>query len=426
MTDMQIVLAVTLFMMVMFVWHKWPFGVTTMTCCVILAATGVIKLNTAFSGFGNKIVVLIAPMLAISVALSKTSLVPKIGSILQTLKGKQGTILVLLFYAVGGILAQFIPSTAVLSIMVVFLMTLGNTGEITSKRIMLPLLGFVCAWKFRFPFGVGSTMFAIANGFYEGIISDPKYLLKMLDPFFYAIPSMIVLGLYCIFCWRLMPNFDGDVDKSALKETKKAEPISRGKEMYIYAVFVIMMLVMIINNSNSLLFLAPGTAVLALIYGGALKPAETIKAMTADMVWMIAGVLIVADALGKSGAGDAIGRMVISVLGDNPGSLKTMFVFSTATVVMTTFLSNMGTQAILIPIAASMCLTGGWDPRGIVLIIETANMFAVGFPSGSGEAAVAYAAGGYNPAKVLRFTVPYMILAIITCALTAHFMYPLY
>ena len=426
MSDMQIVLAVALFMMVMFIWHKWPFGVTTMTCCVILAATGVINLSTAFSGLGNRIVVIIASMLAISAALSKTSLVAKIGDILQTLKGKQGTVLVLMLYAVGGLLAQFIPNTAVLSIMIVFLMTLGNTGEITTKRIMLPLLCFMCAWKTRLPIGMGATNFAVINGFYEGIISDPKFMLKMLDPLIFAIPSMIILGLYCIFCWRLMPKFEGEVNKAALKETQKVEPISRGQEMYVYIVFVIMMLLMLLNNWTGLLFLAPAIAVLALIYGGVLKPAETIKAMTADMIWMIAGVLVVAEALGQSGAGEAIGKLVISVLGDNPGSLKTMFVFSTATIVMTTFLSNTGTQAILIPIAASMCLTGGWDPRGIVLIIGIANMFALGFPSGSGEAAVTYAAAGYNPAKVLRFTVPYMLLAIITCALTANFLYPLY
>ena len=73
--DMYIVLAVTIFMMVMFVWHKVPFGVTTMTCCVILMVTGVIDLNTTFSGFGNKIVVLIAPMLALGGVLGKTNLV---------------------------------------------------------------------------------------------------------------------------------------------------------------------------------------------------------------------------------------------------------------------------------------------------------------------------------------------------------------
>ncbi len=35
--EMYIVLAITLFMMVMFIWNKVPFGVTTMTCCLLLA-----------------------------------------------------------------------------------------------------------------------------------------------------------------------------------------------------------------------------------------------------------------------------------------------------------------------------------------------------------------------------------------------------
>lgn len=50
--EMYIVLAVTLFMMVMFIWHKVPFGVTTMTCCAVLAAAGIVDLQSSFSGFG--------------------------------------------------------------------------------------------------------------------------------------------------------------------------------------------------------------------------------------------------------------------------------------------------------------------------------------------------------------------------------------
>ena len=425
--ELYIVLAVTIFMMVMFVWHKVPFGVTTMTCCVVLAATQVVPLGSAFSGFANKIIVLIAPMLALSAALTKTSLVAKIGSIMDSMKGKNGIILILAFYLVGTIFAQFIPATAVLSIMIVFLTTLGTTGEITTKRILLPLLGVLCAWKFRFPIGLGAATFATINGYYEGIIPDTKFALQVLDPFIFAIPSMIILALYCIFGWKLMPKDHTEVDKSKLKEQKKTAPLNKGQETYIYTVFVIVMLIMILNKwTGNLLYLAPGMGVLALLFGKAMKSDEAIKAMTVDMIWMIAGVLVVADALGTSGAGDAIGQLVLSILGNNPSSLMVMFVFSATTVIMTTFLSNTATQAVLIPIAASICLAGGWDPRGVVLIIGTANMFALGFPSGSGEAAVAFAAGGYNPVKTMRFTVPYMILAIVSCALTAQFMYPLY
>ena len=45
---------------------------------------------------------------------------------------------------------------------------------------------------------------------------------------------------------------------------------------------------------------------------------------------------------------------------------------------------------------------------------------------GSGEAAVTFAAAGYNPVKILKFTGPYLLIAIISCGLMAQIMYPLY
>lgn len=424
--EMYIVLAITLFMMVMFIWHKVPFGVTTMTCCVLLAVFGIVDIQTAFNGFGNKIVVLIAPMLALSSVLTKTSLVVKISGVLNAMKGKRGMLLVASFFLVGAIFAQFIPSTAALSILVVFLMTLDNTGDITANRLLMPLLGILVAWKFKFPIGMGAATFATLNGLYEGIIPDAQYHLQMMDPFLFSLIPIAVLTLYCLFGWKLMPKGE-EIDQSAIKKTKQEVLLSGAQEKIVYAVFIVVMLLMVLNKwTGNLLYLAPALGVLVLIYTGVLKVQDAVKGMTDDMVWMLAGVLVVADALGKSGAGNVIGDMILSLLGENPSSMMVMLIFAAATVIMTTFLSNMATQTVLIPIAASVCLAGGWDPRGIVLIIGTANMFAVGFPSGSGECAVCFAAGGYNPLKVLKFTLPYMILAIVSCAVAAQVMYPLY
>ena len=143
--EMYIVLAITLFMMISFIWHKVPFGVTTMTCCLLLAMTGIMDIQSAFSGFGNKIVILIAPMLALSAVLTKTSLVAKISAMMNAAKGKRGVVLIIAFYLIGAVFAQFIPSTAALTILVVFLATLGNTGDITANRLLMPLLGILCA-----------------------------------------------------------------------------------------------------------------------------------------------------------------------------------------------------------------------------------------------------------------------------------------
>lgn len=424
--EMYIVLGVTLFMMISFVLHKVPFGVTTMTCCAILAVTGVVDLPTAFSGFGNKIVVLIAPMLALSAVLPRTSMIAKLSKTLNAMKGKRGMLLVGFFFLIGAVFAQFIPNTASITILVVFLSTLDDSGDITANRLLLPLLGILCAWKFRFPIGMGAATFATINGMYEGIIPDPQYALKMLDPFIYSLIPMAVLTIYCLFGWRLMPKSE-NINQSALKEAKKHEMLAHSQEVTVYIVFIIVMLLMLLNQwTGNLLYLAPGLGVLALIYAKIIKTEDAVKDMTSDMVWMIAGVLVVADALGKSGAGNLIGKLILAILGSNPSSIFVMLLFATATVVMTTFMSNMATETVLIPIAASVALAGGWDPRGMILTIGIANMLAVGFPSGSGEAAVCFAAGGYNPVKVMKFTIPYIILGIISSAVAANIMYPIY
>ena len=52
--ELYIVLAIMAFMIFGFILNKWPFGVTTMVCCVLLALSGVFTIPQAFSGLSNK------------------------------------------------------------------------------------------------------------------------------------------------------------------------------------------------------------------------------------------------------------------------------------------------------------------------------------------------------------------------------------
>ena len=103
-----------------------------------------------------------------------------------------------------------------------------------------------------------------------------------------------------------------------------------------------------------------------------------------------------------------------------------MLVFAAVTIVMTIFLSNTATYNILTPVAAMICAAGGWDPRGLLCIIAIGNTLAIAFPSGAAECAVVFAAGGYNPGKVLKFTLPYILLAVVSLAFSANMIFPLY
>ena len=336
-------------------------------------------------------------------------------------------LLIVFLYIIVIAFVQFIPATATFSILIVFMVALDDKGDITPARVLLPMLGISCIWKSRLPIGMGATSFARYNAMMEGIITDESLFLKMLDIFYVAIIPTILLTIYCLFAWKLMPK-EGRVDTSGLKKVEdKGSSLTKGQETLVYVVFVAVMLVLVLNNwTGNYMYIAPAVGALILIYAKVLSVPEAVKAMTADLVWMVAGVLAVASALGSSGAGDLIGNALLNAFGSNPSSIVVMLAFSAVTVIMTIFLSNSATMNILTPVAAMICAAGGWDPRGIICIIAIGNTLAIGFPSGAAECAVVFAAGGYNPGKVLKFTAPYVIIAILSLAFSANLIFPLY
>ena len=88
-TQLIITLLIMAFMIFMFVWQKFPMGVTTMTCCYCWPYLGYLVLRRHFSGFTNQSIILVAPMMALSSAITKTSIVPTIRKKVNDLSGKR-------------------------------------------------------------------------------------------------------------------------------------------------------------------------------------------------------------------------------------------------------------------------------------------------------------------------------------------------
>lgn len=425
-TQLIITLLIMAFMIFMFVWQKFPMGVTTMTCCALLAIFGILSPTEAFSGFTNQSIILVAPMMALSSAITKTSIVPTIRKKVNDLSGKTGMILIVFFFLIVIAFVQFIPATATFSIMVVFLTTLGEDGEVTPSRLLMPMLGISCAWKGFLPIGMGATSFATINARYSEIITNEAYLLQMFDKFKVMLLPVACLTIYCLIFWRILPKH-GNISTKGLKEVKDTDVLPPAQEKLVYITFIAVMAVLVLNKwTGQLMYVAPAAGVLVLIYGKALKVPEVTKALTSDMIFLMAGVLGVAQAMTSTGAGEIMGNAILNALGGQPSSLAVMFLFTAVCVVMTTFMSNSATANILYTVAATVCLAGNWDPRGVMLIIAIANVISLGFPSGAAETALIYAAGNYQVSKVLKFTIPYIIIAIVTIALSANFWYPIY
>ena len=426
MSQATICLIVIAVMAALFLINKFKMGLVVMTMCIVLYLTGVLTFQEAFSGLCHTNVIMIAGMMTMSVAITKTSIVDNIKAFMTTLEGKSGYTLVILFFAVAAAFGTFISPTAALSIMLVFMAQLDPDGEVTPGRILLPVLGIFCCWKGFLPIGNGATAFATTNAKYEAIINNSGYMLKFLDPFTFKLIPTVCLTVYSILAWKMLPK-EHKIDPSYLKEEKVRGKIPAWQEKLIYVVFSTVMISMVFNKyTGQYMYVIPIIGGLVLMYTGCLTTEEAIKGIAADNVWMIAGILTVSSAISKSGASEVIGGAVTSVFGANPNNLFVMFTLTGFTIVLTTFFSNTASQTIMITTCASFAAANGFDPRGMILATSMAAVIAVGFPSGDTACALTYSAGRYNPLKVAKWTFPYMLVAWVSIALTAAIKYPIY
>ena len=431
--NLIITLLVMVFMIVSFVIQKWSYGLTAMTCVVVLTLAGVIDVQTAFSGFSNTTTILIATMIVIAGQLSRTSLISRIRSLMTKAQDKGGILLILLICAFTALLTQLMGMTAVMAIMLLFVQTLkdDDASGISQSKMIFLCATMICTWFGRFPVGMGAALPLTTNAYYEGLVGgDSSQLLGIFDFMKVGLLPSIIGTIYCLFAWRLVPKQElrtDAIDLGAAGKQGGRAAMSQTHEMIVYLGFLITLVSFFFSNRlGSYVYLIPAVIVIVFIFSGVMTSREAIAGLTGDMIWMVAGVLVFSTALSQSGAGEYIGDLVLKLLGSNPSGLTVTIVFTVVATVMTTFMSNNGTVAILTPIAASTAIAGGMDPRAVVSLVSMASCLAIAFPTGCSAATIAFAVGGFNPIKMLKFTLPYNIIMMVSLIISANIFFPVY
>lgn len=423
--EMIIVLAILAFMVVMLLTRIIPYGVTAMICCVAFVLTGVCDLSTAFSGLSNSTTIMVATMIVVATALGKTSLVHRLRGVMTNLQGKQGIFLVVALYVITIALSQLMGQIACLSIMLLFVQTLDEKSSISPARMLFAVACINTIWTSKIPIGMGATMPGTINSFYQGMVG-PEDLLAITDYFKAGILPAIVGTLYCILCYKLIPS--GKIDNSQVKDVKETEALSRRDEIITFLVFFLVMGGFMFSNQlgSDVTNVLPAAGVLILILTKVLSVKEAVSTLTSDMVWMIAGMTVTSSVLGSTGVGDLIGNTVLNILGSNPSGLFVSIVFCVVTTILTNFLSNMGTMALMCPIAAATAQAGGMNVKAVVLVAAVSSWFAIAMPTGCAGAMMAFGIGNHNAFKVMKFTLPLVLLLMISLIIGVNLFFPIY
>lgn len=423
--QMIMALCILVFMVVMLLTHVLPYGVTAMICCVLFVFTGVLDLKTAFSGLSSSTTLMIAPMIVVASALGKTSLIHRLRGVMGKLQGKSGLLLILGMCGMTIVLSQLMGQVACISVMLLFIQTFDDDSEYSPSRLLFLVATINCLATSKFPIGMGATMPGTITSYYQGLVGPEDYL-GITDFCKAGILPLIVGTIYCVLFYKLITN--GSIDKSQVKDVKDAEPISKKNEFMIFAVFIAIMLGFAFTEQlgSDITNVIPSAGLLILIVFKVLPIPEVMKTLTCDMVWMVAGMSVVSTALSKTGVGELIGQTVLNILGGHPSGLFVSIVFCVACALMTNFMSNMGTMALMSPIAASTALAGGMNVKAVVLCCCVSAWLAFVMPTGCSGTMMAFGIGNQNPIKTMKFTLPLLVLTLIALIIGINIFFPIY
>ena len=94
------------------------------------------------------------------------------------------------------------------------------------------------------------------------------------------------------------------------------------------------------------------------------------------------GTLSLAAALQETGAGELIANKVIGTLGENPSPYILTFVVFILCCILTNFMSNTATTALMVPICLSIAQGMGADPRAVLMACVIGGSCAYATPIG--------------------------------------------
>jgi di/tricarboxylate transporter len=113
-------------------------------------------------------------------------------------------------------------------------------------------------------------------------------------------------------------------------------------------------------------------AVLALLLSGVLTTDEAFAGFSNNTVLSITFLFVVGGAIWQTGLADQIGRRVLAIAGSNETRL--LVVLMVAVAVLSGFMSNTGTVAVLLPAVAVMARRGRFSPAKLLIPLSYGSM----------------------------------------------------
>ena len=415
MSAATITLLFLLFAVVMFVFEKIPLGVTSMIVCIGLVVTGVLDIKTAFAGFIDSNVILFVAMFIVGGALFETGMANKIGGIVTHFARSERSLIVAIMVIVG-LMSGVLSNTGTAAVLIPVVIGIAAKSGYARSKLLMPLV------------------FAAAMGGNLSLIGAPGNLIAqsalgeigMSFGFFeYAIVGLPILAAGTLGM-KLLPNHPVSDDDSFGGEQDFSN-VPKWKQVLSLVILVLTLLGMIFEKQIGIKLCITGCiGALALILTGVISEKDALKSIDLKTIFLFGGTLSLASALDKTGAGAEIANIVIGALGENPSPYVLTLVVFLLCCVMTNFMSNTATTALMVPICLSIAQGMGADPRAVLMACVIGGSCAYATPIGMPANTMVVSAGGYSFKDYAKAGLPLILIATVVSMVILPIAFPFF
>ena len=379
------VLAVAAFL---FVTELIPLAVTAMAACTALGILGVLPSKQVYAGLSNSTVVLFGGMFVIGAAMFKTGLAEAIGVAVVKKAGTNQVPLMAAIMLVTIVLSSVSSNTGTVACLMPVIIGICQAAKISPSKELMPLA--IAA-------NVGGTITMIGtppNVIVTGALSAAGLPTFGFFEFAYiGIPLSIIVFFFTLFIGRhLLPaNAAGEMDEEAIRAAAEeagasgedSEPKSTTKMWISGLIMIGVVICMALDLKTLPLQTAAVTGAILCVITGCLKEKEAYAGIDWVTIFLFAGMIPLASAMNTSGAGKLIAEYTVAALGGDPSPYVITAVLFILAVVLTQFMSNTASKALLCPVGIALAAQVGASPRAVLMAILIASSCAFASPVGT-------------------------------------------
>lgn len=157
-----------------------------------------------------------------------------------------------------------------------------------------------------------------------------------------------------------------------------------------------------------------------------MKPAEASRAIPIRAYLLLVGGLVMANALGQTGAGSLVGEFVARIAGAGRSNIVFYLVFFCGPFIRAQFVLNQTAMNIFYPIVAQTCIALGVNPAGAMICVMAGGFSAFFTPMATGTVPYMMVAGGYDIRQLIKQAALPFLLCIVVTVLWMSIVFPVF